>query len=105
PMLETLSAERDLVRTTAGHHAVGLLVLGAPDYDHAPTPLAVMAAAGPTRENLARSGHAGRTMLRSALPPCTELDRARIERLGESEWESQEVAAIWKRAAAEGPAT
>jgi len=77
PLVHYLSAERDLVRPDGPRRAGrGILVLGGPDFDALPEPVA----AGP-----------GRT----TLPACTEFSTLDFEPLAGSLLEADEVARLW----------
>lgn len=108
PTLHYLLAERDLIRVDAATPGRGLLVMGAPDFDHASPPVADRLVQRPTEPapiaeaSLVRALTGG-TPSRSAS--CEPFTRLSFRPLGDARREARTVSDLWRasRAAAGSP--
>jgi CHAT domain-containing protein len=91
PIIHYLSAERDLVRTTAEHANGGLLVLGSPAFDDTGSFTALKPEAGGGIKPAA-----GGTF-RGSRSDCVTFESMRFAPLPDSAREAQEIVALWEK--------
>lgn len=95
PLIHQLTSERDLVRLPeTGPRSEGLLVVGAPDFDHRPVSDSLLAYQEPDRTGMS----APVSRLRGARMPCRDFLAMRFGPLPAAVREAKDVAGRWVRA-------
>lgn len=88
PLLHYLSAERDLVAAPAAARGDGLLAIGAPSFDRAPSEPRLLATAADPR------------VFRGSRPVCSEFRSLRFDPLPASLREVRNIGSLWSRSGA-----